>query len=66
MAPVQRQIEYPPAGAAPATSAPSQMPVLPTLAGGERDAGAEAHRLADEVYDLLVRRLATEREQRGL
>jgi hypothetical protein len=48
----------PPPGAPPAE--------LPTAtAAGARHAGADPARLAEQVYDILVRRLENERKQRG-
>jgi hypothetical protein len=52
----------------PVPPAPPALPAAesPTLAAAEAASSIEVARLADQVYEMLVRRLASERERRGL
>lgn len=51
--------------APPPGSPPPELPTATASGTGEGGAG-EVRRIADQVYDLLVRRMDTERKQRGL
>lgn len=45
--------------------AASNLPTLPTMSNRPAEPPVDVVRLADRVYDLLMRRLAAERERRG-
>ena len=50
----------------PSTPAPTTAAELPTMSRAEAVPEVDLQRLTDQVYHLLVRRLASERERRGL
>jgi len=50
----------------PSTSAPAAPPATELPTAAEPASATDVTRLADQVYEILVNRLATERERRGL
>jgi hypothetical protein len=60
---VQAQREEAPESTALASTAAPTLP--PAAVAGESEQKVDVTQLADQVYEMLVHRLATERERRG-